>query len=287
MNIYALSSLLASYVFFILGIFIYQKDPKNELNRIYLVACVLLGYLALTEFGLRQAPDATSVYTWFKIGALWPFGIVIYVHFALVFTKKVRILQRKLTYFLLYVPAFIFAVLELTTTSITGVPREEYWGWTYSVPENSLVYNISTLWVFSLAILPLILCFLYFHRAKNKIERRRAKFVLIGFSISALVGLVTEGIFPATDVKVPELTIVASVFEVGFIAYGIHKYNIFALTPAVAAEDIAASMSNFFFLVQKDGVISLTNQVALQLLRYDTSELIGKPLKCIFPEQEW
>jgi PAS domain S-box-containing protein len=39
--------------------------------------------------------------------------------------------------------------------------------------------------------------------------------------------------------------------------------------------------------VQKDGVISLTNQVALQLLRYDTSELIGKPLKCIFPEQEW
>ncbi|KYK38664.1 MAG: hypothetical protein AYK18_16800 [Theionarchaea archaeon DG-70] len=134
MNIYALSSLLASYVFFILGIFIYQRDTRNQLNRLYMAACLLLGYLAFVEFGLRQSADAAAAHTWFKIGSVWPLGIAIYMHFILVFVKKKRVLQRKVTYLLLYVPALIFALLELTTNSITGEPVKEYWGWTYSIP---------------------------------------------------------------------------------------------------------------------------------------------------------
>jgi PAS domain S-box-containing protein len=287
MNIYAFSSLAASYIFFILGVFIYQKDSKNELNRIYLAACVLLGYLALVECGLREAPDAAAVYTWFKIGALWPFAIVIYVHFSLVFTKKVKILKKKITYVLLYAPACIFSIIELTSTSITGEPRKEYWGWTYSVPEDSFVYTLNALWFFSLAILPVLLCFLYFRSAPNNIEKRRATYVLVGLTISAVVGLITEGIFPEANIKIPELTIVTSVFEVGFIAYGIHKYNIFALTPAGAAEHIAATMSNILFLARTDGTITQVNRAARHLLGCTESELIGQPLKRVFTEKEW
>ncbi|KYK36056.1 MAG: PAS domain S-box protein [Theionarchaea archaeon] len=286
MNIYALSSLLASYVFFVVGIFIYQKDAKNELNRIYMLTCALLGYLAFLEYCLREAPDAEAAHFIFKVGSLWPFGIALYMHFVLIFTKK-RVLQRKLTYFLLYVPALIFAVLELTTNTLTGEPVKEYWGWTYSVPENALIYNINALWFFFLTILPIILCFSYFYRAENTIEKRRAAFVFISALIPAVVGLATEGVSPATGARVPEMTLVASTFEVVIIAYGIHKYNIFALTPAVAADDIVSAMSNVLFLVRKDGCISLANQSALTLLGYNESELMGHPLKSIFAEHEW
>ena len=287
MNIYAFSSLAASYIFFILGVFIYQKDSKNELNRIYLAACILLGYLALVEFGLREAPDASTVYTWFKIGALWPFAIVIYMHFALVFTKRAKILKKKITYVLLYAPAFIFSVIELTSTSITGEPRKEYWGWTYSAPEGSFIYTLNVLWLFSLTILPVLLCFIYYRSAHNTIEKRRATFVLVGLAISAVVGLITEVIFPEANIKIPELTIVASLFEVGFIAYGIYKYNIFALTPAVAAENIAAAMSNILFLIRTDKTITQVNNAACRLLGYYESELMGQPLSYIFAEKEW
>lgn len=286
MNIYALSSLLASYVFFVVGIFIYQKDAKNELNRIYMLTCALLGYLAFLEYYLRQAPDAEAAHLIFKVGSLWPFGIALYMHFVLIFTKK-RVLQRKVTYFLLYLSALIFAVLELTTNTLTGEPVKEYWGWTYSVPENTLIYNMNTLWFSFLTILPIILCFLYFYRAENIIEKRRAAFVFVSALIPAVVGLATEGVSPATGVRVPEMTLAASTLEVVIIAYGIHKYNIFALTPAVAADDIVSAMSNVLFLVRRDGCISLANQSALTLLGYNEHELMGQPLKSIFAEHEW
>jgi len=287
MNIYALSSLVASYVFFVLGIFIYQKDSRNELNRIYMVICVLVGYTAAVEFGLRQAVDAATAHTWLKIGFLWPLILPLYMHFALIFTKNTRVFRNRVTYFVLYVPALIFAVLELTTDALTAGSKREYWGWTYNVPENSLMYYTTNFWGIFLLISVLILCFLYFWRAEQPTEKRRAKYVFMGMLIPTVVSIVTEGIFPSTDIKVPELSIVATTTEAAIIAYGIHKYNIFALTPAVAAEDIVNAMSNLLFLVRKDGFISLANLSAVTLLGYGESELIDQPLESIFAEGEW
>ena len=105
--------------------------------------------------------------------------------------------------------------------------------------------------------------------------------------LPAVVGIATEGVSPATDVRVPEFTIIASLFEVIIIAYGIYRYNIFSLTPAVAADDIVSAMSNVLFLVQEDESISLANHSALTLLQYGEPELIGQPLKSIFAEGEW
>jgi PAS domain S-box-containing protein len=287
MNVYAFPSLLASYACFLFATLIYKKDPKNELNRIFALLCVALGIMTLAEFGARQAPDSAAAFPWFKLGAVWPFIIVFLVHFVLIFTRKSSLLRNKMTYFLLYVPGIIFLIIDLTTTLIAGAPRKVYWGWTYSVPENLVVYTISGIWAFSLAILSSTLCFLYLRRTKENIERQQAKYVFIWVSIPVVTGIITEGISPIIDLNIPELSYTASAIGVVFIMYAMWKYRLFELTPALAAEDMVASMSNFLFLVQKDGVISLTNQVALQLLRYDTSELIGKPLKCIFPEQEW
>jgi PAS domain S-box-containing protein len=287
MNIYALSSLLASYVFFALGTFIYQKDPKNQLNRIYVLACILLGYLAIVEFGLRNAADADAAHMWLKTGFLWPVAIAVYMHFAIIFTRREKIFRYKATYPLLYVPALIFALLELTTTTLTGGTRREYWGWTYSMPEDSLVHNINVLWFSILTILPLILVFLYMRRAREPLEKRRAKIVFIGTFIPWLVGLATEEVAPIIGAGIPELTLVASTFEVAFIAYGIHKYNIFALTPSIAAEDIVAAMSNMLFLVRKDKTLSLANRSAQHLLGYKESDLIGQQLEVIFAEGEW
>ena len=287
MNIYALSSLLSSYVIFILGVLIYQENPKNELNRIYMLACALLGYLAVLEFGMRQATDLSTVYMIFRIGSVWPFIIAIYMHFTLIFTKKTMLLQKKVTYFLIYGPALIFAVLELTTDSITGIPVKEYWGWTYGIPEDSLIYDINSLWFFSLTILPLILVSRYIYEVRDPVEKKRAEYVLIAMLIPAVVGLISEGPLIAADFRIPELTIAATAAEVALIAYGIHRFNIFELTPEAAAEDIIMAMSNLLFLVRTDGTISLANHSALHLLGYSESELVGQPMNSIFTEEEW
>ena len=286
MNIYALSSLLSSYVVFILGVLIYRENPKNELNRIYMLACALLGYLAVLEFGMRQAADLSTVYMFLRMGFVWPFIVAIYTHFTLIFTKKTKLLQKKVTYILIYGPALIFAVLELTTDSLTGTPVKEYWGWNYGIPEDSLIYDINSLWFFSLALLPLILVSDYIYKVKDPVEKKRAEYVLTAMLLPAVVVLISEGPLSATDFTIPELTITATAAEVALIAYGIHRYNIFELTPEAAAEDIITAMSNLLFLVRKDGTISRVNHSALHLLGYSESELVGQPMKSIFTE-EW
>lgn len=286
MNIYALSSLLASYVCFPLGILVYQRDPKNKLNRIFMVSCILLGFLAFAEFELRQAPDAVTAQTWIKISAFWPLVIAVYFHFILTFTKS-RALKSRVTYFLLYVPAVILSVLALTTGLVSGTPIKEYWGWMYAAPANALVYDISGIWAFLLTILPLILCFWYFYTTEEPIEKQRAKYVLAAIVVPVMVASATKGVLPLMGIKVPDFSITATTIEFIVITYGIYRYNLFSLTPAVAADDIVASMSNVLFLVRNDGTISLANASALNLLEYSAHELVGQPLRKVFPEHEW
>jgi PAS domain S-box-containing protein len=287
MNIYAFSSLLASYVCLILGIYVYQKNPKNQLNRISMLLCVSLGLSAFTEFGCRQAADFSSAYMWLKTSSIWPFSFALLLHFVLVFTKKSTVFQNKATYFILYIPALIFFWTDLTTTLISGEPRKEYWGWTYSVPEPSLIYNLSMFWGILLLVLSLILCFLYFYRTREYIERQQAKYVFIGMAIPIVVGSLTDSVFPLVDIKVPELGIAVLTIGFLFIQYGIVKYSLFVLTPAVAAEDIVGAMSNVLFLVQEDGIITRANPAALHMLQCDEPDVIGQPLRTLFEEKEW
>ena len=286
MNIYALSSLAASYVCFPLAILVYQNDPKNQLNRIFTLSCILLGCLAFTEFGLRQAADAATAYTWLKMGAFWPLVISVYLHFILVFAKS-KALQNKVTYFLLYVPAFFFTILALPTPLVSEEPHVEYWGWMYTAPENPLIYNISSIWALFMTTLPLVLCFLYFYRTKDPVEKGRAKYVLAAMFIPIMVIFAFKGISPLTGIKVPDLTVTAFAVQLSIITYGIYRYNIFVLTPALAADDIVAAMSNVLFLVGNDGFILLANQSAQTLLGYSEPELTGQPLQIVFAERDW
>ncbi len=285
MNIYAFSSLLASYACFLLGITVYQKDPKNELNKIIVFLCIFLGYTSFVEFGNRQAATASDAYVWLKLGSFWPFVMSFLMHFTILFIKKGDILQKKM-YFLIYAPAVVFSVLDLTTPLISGEPREEYWGWTYSVPENPLLYDISTTWGLFLMIFSLVLCLLYFWRTYG-IERLKAKYVAFGMFIPVVVGSITDGILPLTHIKIPELGAATLTTGIIFIQYGIWKYKLFVLTPSVAAVDIVSSMSNILLLVHEDGTITHANPAALSLLEYSEGELQGQSLACIFPEGEW
>ena len=281
---YALLSLAASYICFPLGILVYQRDPKNTLNKMFMLSCVLLGGLAFTEFGLRQAANATTAITWIKASAFWPFSLAVYLHFILIFIKS-RALNSNIIYFLLYIPALVITVLTITTPLVSGPPEREYWGWMYSAPEPPTIYNITFLWAFFMRVITLVFVFLYFH-TQESIERQRAKYVLAAMIIPVVVTSLVEGILPLMDITFPNLAIIASISEHSIITYGIYKYNIFELTPAVAADNIVAAMSNMLFLTRKEGDITLANEHALTLLGYSERELIGQPLSTLFAEKD-
>ncbi|MBM4240345.1 MAG: PAS domain S-box protein [Euryarchaeota archaeon] len=285
MNIYALISLAAFMLCFFFGNFIYHKNPKSQLNKMVAILCVLVAFLAFVEFGYRQAQDFDTAFYWLKLSTLWPFVPSVLLHIALIFTKKTKLLTNKLTYILIYSPAFIISGLALTTNLLLDGALREYWGWTYAFPQNPLLFNLMAVWSVIGGSSAAILCLSYYLKATN-IKRKQAKYVLAGLYMPLVISFLSDFILPNASIRVPEMTMTMSTVGIAFISYGIWKYRFPALTTAIAADEIVSTMSNFLLLLDHKMNIATVNQATLTLLGYEKNEMVGKSVKMIFAEKK-
>jgi uncharacterized membrane protein YfcA len=113
-NVLALFSLLSCVVVAFQGSFVLHRNPRNALNRIFFLLCLSAAYLAFVEFQFRQAESFATAYLWLKASALWAFVLPLELHFVLLFTERTKLLENRLTYLVLYVPALIFFLKALT-----------------------------------------------------------------------------------------------------------------------------------------------------------------------------
>ncbi len=74
MSIYAFFSLLSGIIIFSLGNYVIYKNKKGPINIIFMLFCILAGYLSYAESMLRQAADIETAYFWHKMMAIWPFS---------------------------------------------------------------------------------------------------------------------------------------------------------------------------------------------------------------------
>lgn len=284
MNIFALISLIAFFLCFFLGNFIYHKNPKSQLNIMIALLCILVGFLAFTEFEYRQAEIMQIAYFWLKISSLWPLVPSFLLHISLIFTES-KFLKNKLAYFLIYVPSIIIVLLSLTTNLMIDHVYKEYWGWYFAIPADATLYNIMAFWTIFGGFLAGVICLRYYLRSKD-LKRLQGKYVFAGLYLPLLISLTTDLILPNVSIRIPEMTMTMSTVGICLISYGIWKYRFPALTAAVAADEIVATMSNFLLLLDIEKKIINVNKASRDLLGYDDSELIGKSIEMIFPDEK-
>lgn len=240
MNIFALFSLLSCVVCFFLGNYVYSQDKKSALNRVFLLFCISLSYWAFMEFMHRQADNSFTAYFWVKAGIFWPFTMSFLLHFTLLFTEKQKILKNKLAYFLIYLPAVIWIVIDMTTSSITSGVLKTYWGWTYDIPKDSWVYWLNTLWAVVIGILSLLICVQYYASARDLKKRKQAKYVAIALLIPLIAGIITE--LPLWgETRLPELTTLSMTWLAIFVMCAIKRHELFSFKSPVIIE---AMLSN-------------------------------------------
>ncbi len=285
MNSFALLSLLSCAVVFILGSFIYLRDTRKPLNRIFMALCVSLAFWSFTEFVYRQADNFATADFWLKLNSLVYIIPPLLLHFVLIFTEESKAFKSRLVYLFMYTPALMFIILSFTTNLMGGEPAREYWGWTYTIPESSLVYNISYFWTYGLGVLSVYLCLLYYLKQSDHNKKQQAKYIFAGFLIVIATGIITDWLFPLLQVTIPDLT--TSVFTIvcAFAVYAMWRYKLFAITPATAAGGIISTMPDSLLLVDLDRRITLANQATLKMLGYEESELVGQRLEIIFTEE--
>ncbi len=277
MSVFVWLSLFSSAFCLALGVNVYVLNRKALVNKLMASALLITAYRAFAEFMMRQASNPETAYLWSKMYFLWPFLAVLVLHFTLAFTGN-KLLKNKLTCVFLYVPTLLISIVDLTTDLISVPPFQAYWGYTYTFSSGSLVCIVSNIWVSVLSLLSLVLFIQYYYRVTEKTRKQQTKFMVVGITIPVFVSLLTCNLFPFLGVDFPSLgSISISVFSV-FIAYTMWKYELFSLSPAVAAESIISAMPDSLVLADLQGKIIQVNRSLVTFFGYSEDELIGKSI---------
>jgi len=185
-------------------------------------------FYSFSTFMMWTSSNVGSALLWHKIGTMWPFFVALVLNLALVFTES-NWIKNKLNYIILYLPAVSLWLIDLFTYLINGPPIMQSWGYN-DVASGTWIYVLSTVWTALLPILAFVLCFRFYHKAKDSSQRQRRKFVTIGFAIPIGAFIFTNMILRSFNADIPNLGIVATFFFSIFVAFAIAKYDLFLLT---------------------------------------------------------
>ena len=284
MNIFAWLSLIASISCLFLGIIVYSFNRKSILNKIFLLTALAAFLYSFTTVMMWTATDFASANFWNKMGTIWPFFVALVATFALVFTEN-NWIKNKLNYLILFLPAVAFWLIDLSTSLINSPPVMEYWGYN-DVASGTWVYYGSIIWTIALPILAFVLCFRYYRKAEDTLQRQRRKYVTIGFAIPIAAFISTNMVARMIDMGIPNLGFIATLFFSGFVGYAIVKYDLFTFDAALAAENILTTMPDSLILADVKAKILRVNERLVNFIGYEKEELIGKSITKLCAENE-
>jgi len=284
MNPFDLLSLAASIICISLGVVVYSFNRRGLLNKVFVLTSISAFFYAFTEVIMWQSSSFDSAYLWSKLGSIWPFFVVLTVHFAIVFTKS-ALLKDKLTYAVLYAPAVLFWLVNLSTYWINLPPTIEYWGYE-DAHASTPIYAVSTIWAAVLPVLAFVLCFRYYRGATDETQKQQRKFVTIGFAIPIFTYIVTNMVFPSVGIITPNLGHFAVLFFSLFVGYAILKYELFTFDAALAAENVISTMPDPLILADMKGKMLKVNVRLMDFLGYEENELIGNSISKLCLEEK-
>lgn len=289
MNILSLLVFFAFIVYLYLGIYTYRLDPKSKLNRIFSLACIDFAIWAFVYTFFYSASDKETAWFWYKISSVgWCFFPGLVLHFFITLTEKENVLKKWWIYLVLYLPGTAFIYRALTGTLLVIGFVYKGLGWCEIASSNSIWFWSYTLYYSSFIMTSLILIFQWGMKAKNNRKKKQAMVILLTAFPTLVMSTVTDTILPALKIyAMPSVASILILLWIFGIWYAIVRYKLMILTPSIAVEDIVSKMSDLLVLVNQDGNIIKLNRRTIELLEYEESELIGKPLDTIFNEKEF
>jgi PAS domain S-box-containing protein len=275
MNLYALILLCASAISITLGVSVYSLNIRARVNRLFMLTMLANTYWAFCLLMISQSSNIAEATLWGKVLSFWPFLPALMLHFALAFNES-DVLRNKLFQVLLYFPALLFSLIDLTTNWIFALPALDIWGYNLVVQVDSIVGRFYGVWSAVLGLLVVFAFAKYYSNIIDKSKKRQTKFIAAGFSIPIIISIFVDSIFPVMGLNFPVIGPVFGSITGIFVVYAMLKYELFSFRPEIAAENVFSTMPDSFILVNLKGVIIKVNRSLIELTGYSEEELIGK-----------
>ncbi|MGB9837631.1 MAG: histidine kinase dimerization/phosphoacceptor domain -containing protein [Methanothermobacter sp.] len=279
MNPYSIISLLASVIAFYTSVFIYYRNPRNNLNLLVSNLGVAVSFMAFTEFVYRTVATPGDAMIWLRLSLLWPIIPAILLHTALTYTGK-RVGKPVLA--VIYAPAIVFILTGLMTNLFISGPLLTYYGWTYALPEPPVVFALFSLWTVTVTLTSAAITFRDYLRSEGY-RKRESLYIFTGLFVPLIVSFTTDFIFrDLMGMVFPEFTQTMLALGLLLIAYGVWRYDFPELSPAIAARSIAEVIPSFLIITDLEGRITSCSRSVHEKLSYSSRDLRGKPFWNLF-----
>jgi PAS domain S-box-containing protein len=277
MSIYSIISFLAFLIYLAFGIYVLRLDPKSRLNRAFVLLAASFAVWALTYSFYYGAPNEQTAFFWYKISGLGRYLYPVFLlQIALILTKR-DIRNNLFFQILIYVPAIIFLYGTFNTPffihDLVRINSE----WYEILNTNSYWLLFYLLYNAVYDICALLLIAIWGYKSTDLRNKKQSQIIfltgllafIVGGTIIILIPMLGIFLFPS----IPQLS--AVILFLGTF-YAIVRYKLLILTPAIAAEEIVARITDLVIFMDSEGKIVKINQQMEKTLGYEQSELQGK-----------
>ncbi|MCD4779479.1 MAG: PAS domain S-box protein [Candidatus Omnitrophica bacterium] len=283
---------------FVLGVFVFVKNPRHLFHRVFLGMCLSLvtfmstfvtRYSRISFFAVETGGEAMW---WVQLAQYSVYaGLTLYLYFAMVFPdgEQQRLSRRVKWLFFFLFPAImvIFINAQLTVKGVTFVD-----GCYYIVPGPCFFLSAAYSLLYFGAVIRITLKKGKTLRGRKKIQH---KYFFIGSVTMVSFMLVTNLAMPVATIFFPALHILKKINIIGPVgilfflfatSYAIIKYKLMAITPEMVSKHILNLTPTFLVLGDGDGRVFNVNHAVSAILGYRVEELRGKRIERIIHEKD-
>lgn len=280
-DLFAIFDLFSATFIFLLGYYVFLKDSKRDVNRLFFLLTLATTFWAFSSFGLRINKISPPIEKGIPLEKSKIFNIFnemgwagitfipsIFLHLNLVITKKKEFLEKRFFLSLIYFLSFFFFLITLHGTLI-------------GVEENFYFYIFFTLFFSLCLFLSFIFLFLQYFSLRSFQEKIKIGFFLLGTLIPGLFGTVLDVFIPLVKhggYRGTTYSLYSYTVGLSFVAIGILRYGLFVDYRTIL-ETIFKQLSELVIVTDKEGLILLTNETTLSKFGYKEEEFIGREIE--------
>jgi len=235
MGFYALIALINALASSILGIFVYFKNRKQIINKIFALFCLSVAVWSYPYFIWQISTTESAALFWSRalmVGAI--FIPICYFHFILELLNKIK--QKKKLLIFGYIVFFFFLLVNFTSLFVKGVrPKLGFAFW----PDAGILYHPFLLIWFFYAFYAIYLLFNNYFISIG-IKQNQIRYILIGTIIGYLGG--ATNYFLWYDIPIPPIGNWTTAFYLGIVAYAIVKYRFMDIRVVVKRSTIFSGL---------------------------------------------
>jgi|GEM_PF-2486428 len=264
-------------VYLVFAAVIIIKNPKSRLNQLLALSQIVMAIWSFGKIFVHSPYSTREAANFFdNISSIgWITFIPIFFLWSALFAGYIKIFRWRLHY-LLGILSGLFFIQQLNGKILVDHIKTPYgWG---NVWSHSLWTGLFTGYYIALSLIAIAMLIIFHIFTTDLVKKKQSRIIVAGMVIPFTLGFLTDTILPFKGITyIPDLGNVFSLLLPVLSVYAMVKYKFLTITPAIAADNIIAHITDLFVLMDTKGNIVEVNQSVLNLLGYSREEVANKP----------